>query len=526
MKTEATGARGANSTSRRATRGSALVITMIVIILILGVVAAMNILTQSTIEEVNAQFSQVQALSATENGVALALKEVQATPFTWYDDGQSGGYWTGYVDSNAPSGQDYCTLSGVSGEMEYVTRVRSARMARTLGNRGGTYLYDADPNLVDVYEITTAVAPVGNRGNVRASQLFARLYDRIKEGVDTPLYIHQDEDPTFAGNAFTVSGADHAMPGGPVTTCATCGGTGFLPEDCKFCSGTGLDNKGDPCAKCGGSGTQPSSTDCPDCTGAAASATGQPEEADYFAADQTYAKDAVGYNGEYSDFVFNGSGDDQLYKYKVDPATGQPLTDANGDLVKIDGEDAYKEADVDLYDLAATYVGGQPEPGGITGATADHIVQPGDFTGGATLPIGSFTDTNQYSVTYVPVEDGKTLSLSGKVDGGGVMVIDGDVQITGQFAFSGIVIVLGDMKMTGGGSEIHIFGSILVESQSWVGGNADIWWCQEAVDAASKNRTSITVMAEKLAWRELVPDPTGTDTEWTFYQNWLQANGY
>jgi hypothetical protein len=54
------------------------------------------------------------------------------------------------------------------------------------------------------------------------------------------------------------------------------------------------------------------------------------------------------------------------------------------------------------------------------------------------------------------------LHLSGTGKGAGVLLVDGSLEVTGQFTYYGLVIVRGDVKFTGGGSGIHTFGSVMV----------------------------------------------------------------
>ncbi|MHC4872347.1 MAG: hypothetical protein ACYTFY_10920, partial [Planctomycetota bacterium] len=56
-----------------------------------------------------------------------------------------------------------------------------------------------------------------------------------------------------------------------------------------------------------------------------------------------------------------------------------------------------------------------------------------------------------------------------------------------------------------GGSSIHIFGSLMAESQSWVAGNADIWWSQDAIDAVSNMVEFMNVTPVRKCWSEIAP---------------------
>ena len=217
---------------------------------------------------------------------------------------------------------------------------------------------------------------------------------------------------------------------------------------------------------------------------------GQPDESDYLSGSGK-DKPAVGYDGDYSALGLTSREEDQIDTYQHD-ADGNPVLDGSGNPVTVDAQDAFTNTKVDLRSLASSFVGGpatdplQPEPGKIDSTT---------------LGDGSNGDINDFKVTYIGGDAG---TVSGQIEGSGVLVIDGNVHISGQLTWYGLVIVLGDLQMTGGGSEIHIFGSIMVESESVVGCNADIWWSQEAIDKVYQDlASSFTLQVIPKVWRAL-----------------------
>ena len=93
--------------------------------------------------------------------------------------------------------------------------------------------------------------------------------------------------------------------------------------------------------------------------------------------------------------------------------------------------------------------------------------------------------------------------LSGTVDGAGILVINGDLQITGTFHFEGLVIVISDedLVVTGTGRSI-LFGSIVLagsgnSSEVDYGGHASIRYSSDALSYAA------ATLAKLDAWREL-----------------------
>jgi hypothetical protein len=45
----------------------------------------------------------------------------------------------------------------------------------------------------------------------------------------------------------------------------------------------------------------------------------------------------------------------------------------------------------------------------------------------------------------------------------------------------------------------------MAESQSWVAGNADIWWSQDAIDAVSNMVEFMNVTPVRKCWSEIAP---------------------
>jgi hypothetical protein len=65
-----------------------------------------------------------------------------------------------------------------------------------------------------------------------------------------------------------------------------------------------------------------------------------------------------------------------------------------------------------------------------------------------------------------------------------LLLLEGDLEVTGQFTWYGLVINLGEIKFSGGGNEIHIFGSVMSSGgvdTNTVGGNADIKYSSMAL---------------------------------------------
>jgi hypothetical protein len=319
------------------------------------------------------------------------------------------------------------------------------------------------------------------------------------------------------------------------TKCDTCGGAGFLT--CSRCNGTGMKNKNSECNDCGGDGT----VDCPDCNieqyaatpwyemAEADSLTGEPgveavsmkptpvDEYGVHNDDETLNTrvrtleeewNATGISDNQVDQVrCDGTDEDGVHlgfdRQAVDSGTMQL-----GDRALASGMDAFTHSNIDLREMAAKIVGGTPDllPGevdpdtGESGGSVKEGVNEYDKIGNGKNHNDIGTKDNM-KVTYI---NGDAGTLAGQIEGGGVLVINGDAHISGKWAYAGIVIVLGDLDITGGGNGLHILGSLMVEGEVKVAGNADIWWSNDAVSnaaAAAGNPSALEV--HRRNWSQL-----------------------
>lgn len=111
---------------------------------------------------------------------------------------------------------------------------------------------------------------------------------------------------------------------------------------------------------------------------------------------------------------------------------------------------------------------------------------PGTYT---SPTMGTIDDME---ITYVSGD----LHLSGSGQGAGVLLVDGSLEVVGQFTYYGVVIVRGDVKFTGGGAGIHTFGSVMVgesltavdpssSEEMTIAGTADLFYSSEILAKVS-----------------------------------------
>lgn len=122
---------------------------------------------------------------------------------------------------------------------------------------------------------------------------------------------------------------------------------------------------------------------------------------------------------------------------------------------------------------------GQPAPGAT-------IQDPSSCTDNHTVYYGT-------GATYV--------RLYGGVKGCGFLLVEGDLEIDGDFAWYGPIVVTGSVLFTGGGTK-QITGALLAGGAAVVGGaggDTSIVYCTEAIEDQTKNRPLFI-----LTWKEVM----------------------
>ncbi|MBU4184599.1 MAG: pilus assembly PilX N-terminal domain-containing protein [Proteobacteria bacterium] len=120
-----------------------------------------------------------------------------------------------------------------------------------------------------------------------------------------------------------------------------------------------------------------------------------------------------------------------------------------------------------------------------------------------TITENIFGNRDNPQITMITDSAGTGTHLSGTIDGAGILIVNGDLQITGTFHFEGLVIVMagGDLVVTGTGRSI-IYGSVVLagsgaSSEVDYGGHASIRYSSQGMDSAADTLSGLS------AWREL-----------------------
>lgn len=177
--------------------------------------------------------------------------------------------------------------------------------------------------------------------------------------------------------------------------------------------------------------------------------------------------------------VRTGDVDPTKFKYGIETTTDLIIRGS----VSIVPSDSYKQySTLDFADLF-----------GITKAkmkeSATHLYTVSNFA----EPVDG--------ITWVDVPTGNTLTISGNLNGSGILVINGNTHFSGTVNFHGIIYVIGELTMTG---TVNTFGSILAESSATVDtvlkGNVTVTYSVSDISNALEAVRFLT--KEPVAWKE------------------------
>jgi hypothetical protein len=123
------------------------------------------------------------------------------------------------------------------------------------------------------------------------------------------------------------------------------------------------------------------------------------------------------------------------------------------------------------------------------------------------VPSGSGTTTplsysGPLNIVYFNMNGNKTLKLAGGSHGAGILLVDGNLELNGEFLWYGLIIVTGALDFTGGGEKNVTGGVMAGESatiQVDVGGNAGIIYCSTIQNQVKDRVTPLRVVR----WRDV-----------------------
>ncbi len=104
------------------------------------------------------------------------------------------------------------------------------------------------------------------------------------------------------------------------------------------------------------------------------------------------------------------------------------------------------------------------------------------------------------NIVYFDMLGTQTLKLTGDSHGAGILLVEGNLEIDGNFTWYGVVLAIGTITLTGGGQK-HVTGGIIAGKSATieVEGNAGIIYCSDV----SKKLKDIISSSKVTRWREI-----------------------
>ena len=168
---------------------------------------------------------------------------------------------------------------------------------------------------------------------------------------------------------------------------------------------------------------------------------------------------------------------------------------------------AYGSVDMDIEGLFGLYAASADFYYNVTSETHTDSTTPGPGDGWGSpvqadstppLDLTLPSTCSESNIVYYDT-NGTDVKLSGGVQGCGVLLVDGDLDLNGNFFWHGVVVVTGSITFTGGGNK-NITGGLLAGSDvdaDVVGGNANIVYCSTAINNLLQNKAF-----RRLSWKE------------------------
>jgi len=174
------------------------------------------------------------------------------------------------------------------------------------------------------------------------------------------------------------------------------------------------------------------------------------------------------------------------------------IAGADGTLPNV----TYSAADMDVQTMLDSFSGFADYTYDVTSETHTGSTTPGPGQGwGTPLPGMTLQDPSSCSDSTIVHYDtnGTDIRLSGGVTGCGVLLVEGDLEIHGDFNWYGIIIATGSVMYTGGGNR-NVTGTLIAGGSAdgdIIGGNSNIIYCSSAVTDQTEGRA-----LKLLSWKE------------------------
>ena len=130
------------------------------------------------------------------------------------------------------------------------------------------------------------------------------------------------------------------------------------------------------------------------------------------------------------------------------------------------------------------------------GPPADDIDSSG-MIDSAVLDWGDFAGDTYSTMIYIDNAGGKAAQISGNFQGRGILIVSGDLELTGGLEYEGLVYVLGTLTISGGGSGLNVTGGVMADETVTVNGSVTVDYDSDTLDAVAKENSSSAIMIWK-----------------------------
>ena len=156
---------------------------------------------------------------------------------------------------------------------------------------------------------------------------------------------------------------------------------------------------------------------------------------------------------------------------------------------------SYNGTNMDIQSIVDAFKGDANFSYTVDSATQTGTTTPGPGDDwGTPTPGASDSAPSSCGETNIVYYDtgGTHVKFSGGVSGCGILIVEGDLEVSGGFWWHGLVITTGSFKFTGGGSDNkNITGGLLSGGSvdaDVVGGKANIVYCSTAITSQTQNK--------------------------------------
>jgi len=112
---------------------------------------------------------------------------------------------------------------------------------------------------------------------------------------------------------------------------------------------------------------------------------------------------------------------------------------------------------------------------------------------------GDLAGDTYSTMIYIDNLGGKEVSLSGNFTGRGMLIVTGDLKLSGTLQYEGLVYVGGKLTVSGGGGDLNVTGGVMAHETVDLNGNVAITYDQETLlDVGRQSSASALLIWKRL----------------------------